>query len=191
MRQINKIIVHCADTPDNNSSINAETIRVWHTSPPPKGNGWSDIGYHWVVLRSGTIENGRKPEVIGAHVAGQNKDSLGICWVGRKTPAVNQYKSLIKFLAQLLDEYDLEVKDVYGHREFDSGKDCPGISPEQIRKDLQRFLDMNKEVKKKELKLVHIEKPLPEPKKSANISTKKVGFFAQIIAFILSFFKRV
>jgi len=32
-----------------------------------KGRGWSDIGYHFVILRNGTIENGRFVGLVGAN----------------------------------------------------------------------------------------------------------------------------
>lgn len=38
MRVINKIIIHCAATPEG-KDYTVEQIRQWHTSPKPKGNG--------------------------------------------------------------------------------------------------------------------------------------------------------
>ena len=49
MRIINEIIVHCSDTPEGRND-KAEDIRRWHVN----GNGWSDIGYHYVVDLDGT-----------------------------------------------------------------------------------------------------------------------------------------
>ena len=40
--------------------IGAEKIKEWHT----KGNGWSDIGYHWVIRRDGTLDKGRDEVVV-------------------------------------------------------------------------------------------------------------------------------
>ena len=48
MRPISKIIVHCSATP-RNKDFTAEDIRDWHV----KGNGWDDIGYHYVVRLDG------------------------------------------------------------------------------------------------------------------------------------------
>jgi len=44
--------------------------------------GWVDIGYHLVITRSGDLELGRPLDVIGAHVAGFNFDSVSVCMVG-------------------------------------------------------------------------------------------------------------
>ena len=77
MREINKIIVHCADTPEGRD-VKTEEIKRWHTEE----RGWSDIGYHWVVELDGSIHAGRDESINGAHCRGHNSDSIGICYVG-------------------------------------------------------------------------------------------------------------
>ena len=47
-----------------------------------KGNGWTCIGYHFVVDKSGNIYRGRREDTVGAHAYGHNFDSIGICAVG-------------------------------------------------------------------------------------------------------------
>lgn len=84
---IQEVIVHCTATrPDfmenGTSAARFAEIRRWHMDPPPKGRGWRDIGYHWLIDRDGTVLNGRKPEVIGAHVEGHNAGTLGISLFG-------------------------------------------------------------------------------------------------------------
>ena len=54
MRNINRIILHCSATPEGRYT-SANEIRKWHVN----GNGWSDIGYHYVIRIDGTIEKGR------------------------------------------------------------------------------------------------------------------------------------
>lgn len=76
MRDINYIVIHCSAT-ESDVFVNAAYIRGWH-----KQKGWSDIGYHYVILRDGSIEKGRPDDIPGAHVKGHNHDSLGICLVG-------------------------------------------------------------------------------------------------------------
>ena len=77
MRKIDKIIIHCSATPKH-KDFSAETIRDWHV----KGNGWDDIGYHYVVRLDGSLEYGRPVQVPGAHCRGENKSSIGICDIG-------------------------------------------------------------------------------------------------------------
>lgn len=80
-RRTDFIVIHCSATSPH-SDIGADEIKLWHTRPKPDGNGWSSIGYHEVIRRDGTIEFGRHPDAIGAHVRGQNARSIGICLVG-------------------------------------------------------------------------------------------------------------
>jgi N-acetylmuramoyl-L-alanine amidase len=68
MRPINKIILHCTATPEDRET-SVEDIRRWH-----KNQGWSDIGYHYVVLLDGSIRKGRPVENIGAHTKVITKD---------------------------------------------------------------------------------------------------------------------
>ena len=76
MREINKVIVHCTATPENRV-VTVEDVRQWH-----KARGWSDIGYHIMIYLDGTVHEGRPIERSGAHCKGQNKNSIGIAYVG-------------------------------------------------------------------------------------------------------------
>ncbi|MDR0438451.1 MAG: N-acetylmuramoyl-L-alanine amidase [Bacteroidales bacterium] len=49
------LIIHCTATPEN-QNVKASDIRTWHTSPPPKGNGWKQVGYTDMFHLDGTIE---------------------------------------------------------------------------------------------------------------------------------------
>ena len=81
MREINQIVIHCSATKPS-MDIGAEEIYEWHTRENPHGNGWSDIGYHVVIQRSGLIDLGRPFQRPGSHVRGHNDASIGICLVG-------------------------------------------------------------------------------------------------------------
>lgn len=70
------IVVHGAWTPPS-LDIGREEIDQWH-----KERGFDQIGYHYVIRRDGTREIGRPFNVVGAHVAGQNAQSVGIVLVG-------------------------------------------------------------------------------------------------------------
>lgn len=135
MRPIDKIIIHCSDTPSN-MDIGVVEIRRWHTDPEPRGNGWSDIGYHYVIRRDGTVELGRPELVAGAHTRGQNKHSIGICVVGGRGKGGvaetnfthQQWSALRKLVARLTQKYpDAEV---YGHNDF-SSKACPTFNAQE------------------------------------------------------------
>lgn len=70
------IVVHCSATRPS-QDIGAAEIRGWHLK-----RGFNDIGYHLVIRRDGRIELGRPLHEIGAHVAGFNAASVGVCLVG-------------------------------------------------------------------------------------------------------------
>jgi len=132
MREIKKLVIHCSDTQDS-IDIGAREIRDWHMND----NGWSDIGYHYVIRRNGTVENGRKPEIKGAHVRNHNSDSIGICWIGRNDIDDKQLKSLQVLVKALCFKYGLDItEDVYGHYELDSKKTCPNLDMNKFRAEI-------------------------------------------------------
>jgi len=127
MRNIDKLFVHCAATkPD--MDIGAKEIREWHV----KGNGWRDIGYHFVIRRSGVVEEGRPVDQVGAHVAGHNATSIGICLVGgidaAGKPEANftpeQWAVLPRLLRKLKRQFPKAT--IHGHNEF-ADKACPSF----------------------------------------------------------------
>ncbi len=124
MRDINKIIIHCSATKAS-QDIGAEQIDAWH-----KKLGWSGIGYHFVIRRSGETEKGRDIEAVGAHCKGQNKHSVGICLVGgidasgraENNFTAEQFAGLRRLVSELKQQYP--NASVHGHNEF-AAKDCP------------------------------------------------------------------
>jgi hypothetical protein len=75
-RPIVEVIIHCTATPEGRD-VSMATIRGWH-----KKQGWKDIGYHYVVMLDGTVEQGRPEGQIGSHVAGHNTGTMGVVYVG-------------------------------------------------------------------------------------------------------------
>lgn len=123
------ICVHCSATANQN--IGAADIDRWH-----RKQGWAAIGYHYVIRRDGTVEEGRDVDVVGAHVSGFNSTSVGICMVGGvdandHTKAKNNFTpEQFASLKQLL--IDLKVKypkaKIQGHRDFPNVKKaCPSF----------------------------------------------------------------
>ena len=135
---INKIIVHCADTP-NGREHGVDDIRRWHI----KERGMRDVGYHAVIKINGEIELGRdsilsgKDFVQGAHVAGHNKNSIGICLIGRDEFTKDQMLALEGLVATLKSSYpDAEV---LGHVDLDSGKTCPNFDVKKWWSDVSKW----------------------------------------------------
>jgi len=136
MRKIDKIIVHCSATIEG-ANIKTRQIRDWHV----KGNKWKDIGYHYVVELDGTIGKGREEKVAGAHSKGQNKSSIGVCYVGGLDSLKNpkdtlrgvQLGSMDQLLMDLLTRYPDAT--LHGHNEF-ANKACPSFNVQEKFKHL-------------------------------------------------------
>lgn len=130
-RTITELIVHCSATPEG-VDYTVDDIRKWH-----RQQGWSDIGYHYVVYRNGLIVDGRDVDLIGAHClkGGHNTHSIGICYVGgvdkddvKKSKDTRTHEQRAALKAILIDLKRLYPNArIYGHRDFDKGKDCPSF----------------------------------------------------------------
>ena len=124
MRQITKIILHCSDT-KMGRHFTAKDIDSWH-----RRQGFQMIGYHYVILLDGTVETGRPLELPGAHTAGHNANSIGICYIGgldlQGKPKDTRTPEQRKAMQQLIDELKVRFPNitVHKHREF-ANKDCP------------------------------------------------------------------
>ncbi|TYP77332.1 N-acetylmuramoyl-L-alanine amidase [Aquimarina intermedia] len=64
----------------NDWAARVRSIQNYHIN----GNGWSDIGYNFLVDPNGTIYEGRAggDNAIGAHFCGKNRNTMGICMLG-------------------------------------------------------------------------------------------------------------
>ena len=99
MRDINKIVLHCSATREGHD-VSTETIRGWHVNK----RGWSDIGYHFVVLLDGTVDKARPIERQGAHVRGHNKGSIGIAYIGGVEEKRNGFVEALPEVLRLLHD---------------------------------------------------------------------------------------
>lgn len=120
------LIIHCSDTADDRD-LSALDIHKMHLN-----FGWDGIGYHKIIKRDGTLENGRPECWIGAHTYGLNKISLGVCLIGQSNFTRNQLKSLEKLLIEWKKKYpNTQIK---GHSEaIETKKTCPNF-------DVKKFL---------------------------------------------------
>ena len=134
MRHINEIIIHCSATPVNwmsgaEAQAKVNEIRRWHVEE----RGWSDIGYHYIIDRDGTVATGRPVSKSGAHTKGQNANSIGISLVGGQGGTANdkfednftqaQANALRTLIAGLKREYP-SIEKISGHNQY-AAKACP------------------------------------------------------------------
>jgi hypothetical protein len=128
------LVIHCAATPPEMDIGRAEIDR-WH-----RERGMARIGYHLVIRRNGTIEEGRPLDVVGAHAVGFNLISVGVCLVGGVTaagakgkPEANYTVEQMEKLRGMLSHYEWVFRNaaVIGHRDLPSAharlKACPSF----------------------------------------------------------------
>lgn len=119
-------IIHCSDSPQGRGD-NAKTIHRWHQQ-----RGWDGIGYHYVILEDGTIENGRPLYWEGSHAKGFN-NYIGICLIGKDTFTMKQMEELSNLLVKLAKDDKIDPEKILGHYEV-STKTCPNFDVKPIAK---------------------------------------------------------
>ena len=109
--------------------------------------GWSDIGYQFIIDRSGRVYQGRPfldssttlaqgPVLArGAHVGGFNTGNIGICMLGcyhpsegsfcQEVPTTESLQTFVTLFAFLSDRYGPAAANIRGHRDWSSTA-CPG-----------------------------------------------------------------
>jgi N-acetylmuramoyl-L-alanine amidase len=153
--KLKNIFVHCSSSPWGEVMVFDE----WH-----KKRGWSGVGYHYIILNGrpfadvdywefldGQIEAGRRLDddpifedgEIGAHVAGRNSSSIGVCLVGKKEFTDKQLEKAKSLLLTLVAHFDLTIDDVLGHYEDpNTNKTCPNLPMEYFRNYLKDVISL-------------------------------------------------
>lgn len=136
MRNIDTIVVHCTATrpqwwEGKSAEEKVREVRDWHVS----GRGWSDIGYHLLIDRYGTVVKGRPIERAGAHARGHNATSIGIALFGGHGSASTdkfedhftpEQDKALRSQIDLLQRDHRGIKKIIGHNEV-AAKACPGF----------------------------------------------------------------
>jgi len=144
------LIIHHSAGPNTASDWSAVVRSIWdfHVNT----NGWSDVGYNWLVDPQGKLYEGRGKDVQGAHFCGTNANTTGICMIGTYTNVEIQTatrQTLTEMLAwySCTDDIDplgnsnhsgsnLLLDHISGHRDG-CATECPGESFYQTIEDLR------------------------------------------------------
>lgn len=135
------IVVHHTADPGNSedySLAHAKQICRDIQDHHMNGNGWSDTGQQFTNSRGGFLLEGRHKSlsvvrggtqhVPGANVGGHNSEVIGIENEGVYTdvdvPAA-LWDSLVRLVAWIASQYGTDLKNIQGHRDFNS-TECPG-----------------------------------------------------------------
>ncbi|RMH03536.1 MAG: N-acetylmuramoyl-L-alanine amidase [Planctomycetota bacterium] len=136
-----RITVHHSAEPlhsDSLAAAKAEVRRIqqYHQD----GHGWADLGYHFLIDRSGRVFEGRPLTAQGAHAGGSNNvGNIGICLLGNyaadpdrggeylvvQRPTEAQLQALRELLESLRAHYGIARSEVHGHLEYRDTA-CPG-----------------------------------------------------------------
>ena len=138
MRIITFIIIHCSAVGPGQVSGFREIDR-WHRQ---RGFKYG-CGYHKIIRRDGTIEEGRPLEMIGAHCLHRNQHSIGICYEGgldvNGNPADTRTEVQKVAMRQLLEDLHEQFPEavIAGHNVFNPMKACPCFNAMREYADLQ------------------------------------------------------
>lgn len=139
------LIVHHSFSPGNDITDWVAAVRgIWNYHV--NSNGWSDIGYNWLIDPKGVIYQGRawvdtNDNTQGAHFCGYNGRTMGVCMLGdfnSITPTDAALRSLVRLLAYRAFTNGINprgmsfhqgssrnLNNISGHRDGCS-TDCPG-----------------------------------------------------------------
>lgn len=167
-RRIEKVFLHCSDS-DVAKHDNIETIKEWHLK-----RGFTDIGYHYVILKDGSICIGRDIEKIPASQKGYNTNTIAICLTGSKKFSKKQFESLKQLCEAIKQEYNDKIT-FHGHCEV-SNKSCPVF-------DYKKVLNLDKQGY---IKLINLKTSMNWKKMISKVApnigqalTNPVGFLAE------------
>ena len=146
MGRLRYLVIHCTATPEGREGSSAD-IRRWHTSPPPKGRGWNQVGYTDMIHLDGRterlVENNEDawvdPWEITNGAKGYNSVSRHVVYVGglasdAKTAKDTRTAAQLKTMTAYVKSFHKRFPDVriIGHNEV-AAKACPSF-------DVQRWL---------------------------------------------------
>ena len=115
-----------------NTAARLELIRKVHV----RDRKWADIGYHYIIDRSGRLWEGRNLRYQGAHVRAHNEHNIGVMLLGnfdKQRPTDSQITALISTLKTLMRKYNVPTNRVFTHQEI-TPTACPGshLQPKMV-----------------------------------------------------------
>ena len=117
-----------------------DTLVVHHSAVPPtvgpqrmadyhvKNLEWPGLGYHFMVGEDGIVYQGNHLKTVSYHTGNANGHCVGICFLGNFTnsvPPPEQLRAGAHLVAWLMQELDIELDNVKGHKEM-LATQCPG-----------------------------------------------------------------
>ncbi|MDD3824715.1 MAG: N-acetylmuramoyl-L-alanine amidase [Anaerolineae bacterium] len=116
----NVVIHHSAVVP----TVGPDAIARYHVTK----QDWPGAGYHFFVADDGILYQANTLETNSYHAVQANPTSVGICFLGsfmQAVPPATQLRAGAHLVAWLLQELNLGIDDVIGHKEVVATA-CPG-----------------------------------------------------------------
>lgn len=128
-RNVDLIVIHCSASKETVDYTFEQCIK------DHRARGFHTCGYHRFISKDGTIHIGRDFDAIGAHVAGHNSRSIGICYEGgldkhgapTDTRTEAQKIALIQCITEAVLYGEGEVKWLFGHRDLSPDLNGNGV----------------------------------------------------------------
>jgi N-acetylmuramoyl-L-alanine amidase len=128
-REVDLIVIHCSATKENTDYTREELER------DHRARGFAKGGYHRYITKDGAVHKLREFFEVGAHVAGHNSRSIGICYEGgldergkpKDTRTEAQMEALIKTITEAVSYGNGKVKRIVGHRDLSPDTNGNGI----------------------------------------------------------------
>ena len=148
VKDIKYLIIHKTDSEDKGKFHAYDTAR-YHVD----NRGWAGIGYHYFIIKDGSIFQTQPDYVISNHASNYNSTSLGIVITGdHRLPnskdytcgdnegmlGKTQYKALVWTLAKLQIRHSIPFENILAHGQTGSSKSCPNLNMEQLKEDVKK-----------------------------------------------------
>ncbi|MEJ5248337.1 MAG: N-acetylmuramoyl-L-alanine amidase [Caldilinea sp.] len=130
LSQITHIAIHHTAAPPRIGPARIAELHI--ASDPVRGKeAWPGIGYHYFIHEDGCIEQTNDLETVSYHVTRHSSYSVGVVFAGSfmngKIPTSAQLRAGAHLVAWLMQELNIPLARVWGHREFpDNMTVCPG-----------------------------------------------------------------
>ena len=149
-RPLQYLVLHCTGTPEGRE-VSSDAIRRLHTSPPPKGRGWKQVGYTDMIHLDGRVERlvdnnedaNVDPWEITNGAKGYNGISRHVVYVGgvdandvrkaRDTRTAAQKEAMKRYVLDFHKRFP-KVK-IIGHNEV-AKKACPSFDVQKWLKEI-------------------------------------------------------
>ena len=122
---IKYLVLHCSASRCN-EDYSVEQLRRDH-----KARGFYDIGYHFYILKDGTMTQHRKLLEVGAHARPYNRCSIGICHEGGLDEQGKPCNTMTTEQETRLIDLFRNLKILFPKAKIVGHRDLPGTTPKE------------------------------------------------------------